>query len=139
MLAEQVERHNVPQGREAAEIIVGGLHVAVGEVDRAGHHDHDAGRRARPGRQQATGRDRIGGNEHIGDEIDDHVENIAGPARQHRHLDGPRDGAVDAIDDEREAKAENMVSKAPCTAASSASNAKPAPLAVRTCTEKARA
>ena len=44
---QQVERGEVPQRRKAPEVIVGGLHGAVGEVERAAHHD----RRCRRPRQ----------------------------------------------------------------------------------------
>src|SRR6516162_7171510 len=48
-----------------------------------------------------------GGNEHIGDEVNDEIEHIARPAREHlRNLEPTCNGAVDPIDDKRKAEAQ---------------------------------
>ena len=43
---QQIERDQVPHRRKAAEIIVRGLHVAVGEIERAGDRDRRRRRRS---------------------------------------------------------------------------------------------
>ena len=79
-------------------------HLPVGEIKRARDHDHDTRRQRERLRQQSAGGNRVGRNEHVGDEINAKIEHIARPARKHfRNLEPTRDGAVDAIDDERNA------------------------------------
>ena len=102
---EQIERRDIPQRRKAAEIAVRRLHPPVGEIERAGHRDDEAERQRRGWRQQPAGGDGIGRHEHVGRKIDDEIEQFARPARQQlRHPQPPRQGAVDAVDDERQPK-----------------------------------
>ena len=102
MQQEQIERRDVPQRRKAAEMIVGGLHAPIGEIERARHHDADAEQRRRQRQQQPARGDRIGRHEHIGDEIDHEIEHLARPVRLQPHdIELPRDRAVDRIDDQR--------------------------------------
>ena len=102
---EQIERRHVPQRRKAAKIIVRRLHLPVGEIERAGDDDERAERNRQNLRQQPAGGDGIGRHEHVGEDIDDEIEHVAGPARQQfRGTQPPRKSAVDAVDDERDAE-----------------------------------
>src|SRR5262245_28883046 len=104
---KQIERRRVPQRREAAEIVVPGLHVTVGEIDGAGDHDDYAGRQRERFRQQPTRRNRIGRDEHIGHEVHDQIEHVAGPSGQHLgNVELARERAVDTVDEQRSAEAD---------------------------------
>ncbi|QTK78363.1 hypothetical protein AT6N2_C0461 [Agrobacterium tumefaciens] len=100
---EQGKDHHVPYDGKAREEILIGLHAHIGIIDGARYHDH-AGRHKRPGfADHATLVKRKGGQEHIGDIVDDIVQRIAGPVWQYfldPHL--ACDGSVDAINEQRQ-------------------------------------
>ena len=110
---EQREHHHVPDDGKAGEEIFVRLHAHVGIVDRAGHDD-DAGGDEGPGfADHAALIEREGWQEDIGDVIDDIVERIARPVRQHfldPHLAGDR--PVDAVDGQRKAQPPEHVDEA---------------------------
>ncbi len=102
---EQIERRHIPQRREAAKVIIGCLHQPVGEIERAGDDNDDAERDCGHGGQESARRQRIGRHEDVVENVDHEIEHVAGPARQHfGDPQPPREGAVDAVDEERDAE-----------------------------------
>ena len=103
---EKVKCGRVPKRWKTAEVVVCGLHVSVGEIERATDDNDDPGGQRKRLRQQAPGNDRIGRNEYVGDEINDQVEHVARPARERFcDLEPTRDRSVDPVDDKCDAEA----------------------------------
>ncbi len=102
---EEVEDHHVPAGGEAAEPEVGRLHARVGEIDGGARHDHRAERERRVGRHEIGAPEGDDGHDHVGEIVDDEVEQRAvdeGSALRYPQRAG--EGAVDPVDDERNAE-----------------------------------
>src|SRR6185437_10279380 len=103
----EIKRGQIPHRGKAVEIIVLGLHLPVGEIKCAGYNNENPGRDRQYVRQQTTGGNRIGRNEHVSGEIDDQIECLARPARQRfSHFESASQRAVEAVDDQRYAEAE---------------------------------
>src|SRR6185437_4674174 len=103
----EIKRGQIPHRGKAVEIIVLGLHLPVGEIKCAGDNNENPGRDRQYVRQQTTGGNRIGRNEHVSGEIDDQIECLARPARQRfSHVEFASQRAVEAVDDQRYAEAE---------------------------------
>jgi len=98
---EEDEDDHVPATREAFERIVRGLHTRVGEVHRGGESDDDDRDPARPPIHQARGIEREGGDEDVGEVVDDEVEQNAVKSRRVGfHIVLARKRTVDAVNDE---------------------------------------
>ena len=94
----QIERDGVPERRKAAEIIVR-RSSSCGRRNRARwtrRSRSPAGMASDVGSSPAL-RDRKGRHEHIGQKVDDEIERVARPARQHSgHRIPPRQRPIDA-------------------------------------------
>ena len=100
---QQIEGSRVPDRRKAAKIVARHLHLPVGKIDRAGHHDGNAGDWRQQLRQQPAIGNGKRGHEDVGHEIDHEVERISGPARKYccdMETTGQR--PVDRIDNQRD-------------------------------------
>ncbi len=79
---EHHEDEHVPAGRKARKGPVLGLHPGVAEIDDRAIGDHNDRRPASPARQQPRLEEREGGDEDIGQIVDDQIE-------QHTVIGGP--------------------------------------------------
>jgi hypothetical protein len=103
---KKVKCGRVPKRWKTAEVVVCGLHVSVGEIERATDDNDDPGGQRKRLRQQPPGNNRIGRNEYVGDEIHHQVEHVARPARERFcDLEPTRDRSVDPVDDKCDAEA----------------------------------
>ena len=87
---EEIERDDVPQRREAAEVIVVGLHVAAGEDVEGRQLDEGGQRQGRGVRQQSGFENEQGRDENVVEIVDDEVEHVAVDARRRVPSPGPR-------------------------------------------------
>ena len=99
---EEVQRDDVPQRREAPEVIVVGLHVAAGEDVEGRQLDEGGQRQGRGVRQQSGFENEQRRDEDVVEIVDDEVEHGAVHARR-KFLDPRSAGqrAVDAVHDQR--------------------------------------
>ena len=104
---KQIERDHIPQRWKTAKVIPRQFHVPIGEIECGSDYYEGPGGQRESHREESTGADRIGRDEYVSDKIDNEIEHISGPARQnYGNLEVSRNGTVDAIDDERDSKAE---------------------------------
>jgi hypothetical protein len=99
---EHHQHDHVPAGGKARKAVIAGLHAGVGKVDDAAEDDGDDHQPARPAGQQPRLEQREGGDEDIGQVIDDQVH-------QHAVIGRPvaldviaaRQRAIDAVHNQR--------------------------------------
>ena len=92
-------------------------------------------------RQQSARDERISRDEYVIEDVDHEIEHVARPARQHfGDAQPPRKGAVNAVDEERNAEPDEHLRPVGCgPPQSSAKSAQAAPQAVKMWTAKAAA
>lgn len=104
---EEIEHHQVPDRREAREIIVLGLHLAIAEAIERGRHDEGGGRDFPARRHHAETEDQQCRDHRIGQIVDHEIEHGAVEARRiFADPDLARHRPVETVDDQGRAQPE---------------------------------
>src|SRR5690606_140461 len=95
---EDREHNHVPDYRKALEEVLARLDACVDVLDRAGTDDDRSRKHDKPSPHEAALIKGEGGNENVGDVVDDVVEHVARPRRQYvLDLQLARDRTVDSV------------------------------------------